>query len=430
MGEYLLGLDAGNTVIKAVIFDLQGKEIAAAAEEGHSRMPRPGHVERGLDELWQNARLVIASCLKQAGISPAEIAAIGCAGHGNGLYALDKAGDPLLGIQSIDTRASALVEEWQAAGVGDRTYPIGQQRPWPAQTPTLMAWLKRHQPEMFARIGTVFLCKDFIVNRLTGERVSEVSDMIGCGLLHVAERRYDRPLMLAYGLEEAFDTLPRLLESAEIAGHVSEKAAAETGLKAGTPVVAGLFDVIASALGSGVARTGAASIIAGTWSINQVVIDRPALDGPVGNFSPTSGRTAVRPSNSAANWRDRWRRPTTIRTIIPMSTARSRTAMPAPASTASAAGIRRRICCTRFSKVSPSGIAGTSTICGAPARVSTRRSCRAAARAAPSGRRSSPTCWACPCPWPDRGKPARSGRRLRRASASACSAVSRPVPPP
>ncbi|CAN7468166.1 carbohydrate kinase [Rhizobium sp. LjRoot30] len=281
MGEYLLGLDAGNTVIKAVIFDLQGKEIAAAAEEGHSRMPRPGHVERGLDELWQNARLVIASCLKQAGISPADIAAIGCAGHGNGLYALDKAGDPLLGIQSIDTRASALVEEWQAAGVGDRTYPIGQQRPWPAQTPTLMAWLKRHQPEMFAKIGTVFLCKDFIVNRLTGERVSEVSDMIGCGLLHVAERRYDRPLMQAYGLEEAFDTLPRLLESAEIAGHVSDKAAAETGLKAGTPVVAGLFDVIASALGSGVARTGAASIIAGTWSINQVVIDRPALDGPV-----------------------------------------------------------------------------------------------------------------------------------------------------
>ncbi|MDA4633040.1 FGGY family carbohydrate kinase, partial [Escherichia coli] len=77
------------------------------------------------------------------------------------------------------------MEEWQAEGVGDRTYPIGLQRPWPSQTPTLLAWIKRHRPETFARIGTVFLCKDFIVNRLTGKRVSEVSDMAGCGLLDV-----------------------------------------------------------------------------------------------------------------------------------------------------------------------------------------------------------------------------------------------------
>ncbi|WP_349435456.1 FGGY-family carbohydrate kinase [Pararhizobium sp. A13] len=281
MGDYLLGLDAGNTVIKAVIFDRQGNEIAAASAEGHSRMPCPGHVERGLEELWANARQVIRACIEQAKIRPDEIAAIGCAGHGNGLYALDRDGRPLLGIQSLDTRAAGLVDEWRAEGVGDRTYPIGQQRPWPSQTPTLLAWLKGHRPETFAKIGTVFLCKDFIVNRLTGQRVSEVSDMTGCGLLNVAARRYDRDLMEAYGLGDCLGLLPPLVESADIAGQVTEEAAKQTGLAAGTPVVGGLFDVIASAVGSGVTRTGAASIIAGTWSINQVIIDRPELDGPV-----------------------------------------------------------------------------------------------------------------------------------------------------
>ncbi|MBB4574831.1 FGGY-family carbohydrate kinase [Rhizobium lentis] len=281
MEEYLLGLDAGNTVIKAVIFDRTGREVAYAGEEGHSRMPCPGHVERDLGELWANAKRVIRTCLDRAGIAAADIAAIGCAGHGNGLYALDRNGEPFLGIQSLDTRATGLVEEWAAEAVGDRTYPIARQRPWPSQTPTLLAWLKRHRPEIFQRIGTVFCSKDFVVNRLTGERVSEMSDMSGAGLLDLAARRYDRTLMEAYGLGDCMDLLPRLIESADIAGKVTEEVAAETGLAAGTPVVAGLFDVVASALGSGVSRTGSASIIAGTWSINQVIFDGPDLGGPV-----------------------------------------------------------------------------------------------------------------------------------------------------
>ena len=304
MGKYLLGLDAGNTVIKAVIFDLEGREIAHAGEEGHSRMPCPGHVERDLGELWANAGRVIRTCLDRAGIAAGDIAAIGCAGHGNGLYALDRDGAPLLGIQSLDTRATGLVEEWAAEGVGDRTAPIARQRPWPSQTPTLLAWLKRHRPELFQRIGTVFFSKDFVVNRLTGSRVSEVSDMSGAGLLDLARRRYDSALMDAYGLGDCMDLLPPLIESADIAGRVTEAVAAETGLAAGTPVVGGLFDVVASALGSGVSRTGSASIIAGTWSINQVVIDGPDLDRPVfmtSTFDRTRYMAMENSATSAAN---------------------------------------------------------------------------------------------------------------------------------
>lgn len=301
MGDYLLGLDAGNTVIKAVIFDLNGQELAHAAREGHSRMPQPGHVERDLGEFWVNAQAVIRACIAGAGIDPREIRAIGCAGHGNGLYALDKSGAPLIGIQSIDTRAGGLAEELEAAGVGDITIEIGRQRPWPAQTPTLMAWLKRHQPELFARVGTVFLAKDYVTYRLTGEQVSDVSDMSGCCLMDLDSRAYDSRLLDAFGLTGCGGLLPRLVESDEIAGRVTAEAAALTGLAEGTPVVGGLFDVVASALGSGVTRSGAASIIAGTWSINQVIVDTSQLAGPVFMWSTYDRSRYMAMENSATS---------------------------------------------------------------------------------------------------------------------------------
>src|SRR5690606_472179 len=139
---YLLGLDAGNTVIKAVLFDAaDGRELAVAARDGHAKLPAPGHVERGLNELWENAVGVIGDCIAQAGISARDIRAIGCAGHGNGLYGLGRAGEPLIGTQSLDTRGSDLVAEWSREAVGERAYPISRQKPWSAQTPTLLAWV-------------------------------------------------------------------------------------------------------------------------------------------------------------------------------------------------------------------------------------------------------------------------------------------------
>jgi len=100
------------------------------------------------------------------------------------------------------------------------------------------------------------------------------------------------------------DLLPPVLESAEIAGHVSAEVAALTGLRAGTPVVAGLFDVVASAIGSGVTRTGAASIIAGTWSINQVITDEPIHDPSIfmlSTFDPRRYLAIESSATSAAN---------------------------------------------------------------------------------------------------------------------------------
>lgn len=275
--RFLLGLDAGNTVIKAVLFDLSGRQVSAHGIDGATHKPAAGMVERSVPELWENAKLAIATCVEQAGIEPNQIVAIGTAGHGNGLYLLDKTDQPLLGIQSLDSRAASLANAIDAEH-GAALHALCLQRPWPSQTPMLLAWLKQNQPDIYARAGTLFFAKDVLTWRLTGKRVTEISDMSGAGLLRLPEARYDTELLALYGLADAFDLLPTLHQPSDVVGTVTEEAAAATGLAAGTPVVAGLFDVVASAMGSGAAIPGSASVVAGSWSINQVFSDQPVTD--------------------------------------------------------------------------------------------------------------------------------------------------------
>lgn len=275
--DLVLGIDIGNTVVKAVLFDLAGRQIAHQGVEGTTLKPAPGMVERPVTELWANARAAIAGCLASAQLDPGRIAAIGLAGHGNGLYVLDRAGQPLLGIQSLDTRAASLAADLDRRA-GPALHAICLQRPWPSQTPVLLSWLKTHRPQTYAKVGTLCFAKDIISWHLTGVRAGEISDMSGAGLLRLPEARYDAELLALYGLSDAMALLPQLARPTDIVGHVTPQAAAATGLRAGTPVIAGYFDVVASALGSGAVGTGVASIVLGTWSINQTFVNIPARD--------------------------------------------------------------------------------------------------------------------------------------------------------
>ena len=273
--DHLLGLDAGNTVIKAVLFDLTGRQVARRALRGQSSSSAPGCVERDLVELWTNARTAISGCIADAGIKPEQVAGIGCTGHGNGLYLLDRDQRPLLGIQSLDTRAAQLASELSIR-CGDALHALCLQKPWPSQTAALLAWIKRDRPDLYQAAHTVLLCKDYITYMLTGERVSEASDMSAGGLLRMPECVYDDALLELYGLGDARGKLPRLIEPSDIAGRV--RGHVGCGLAEGTPVIAGYLDVVSSALGSGVSRPGQASIVLGTWSINQVLSEKPLIN--------------------------------------------------------------------------------------------------------------------------------------------------------
>ena len=277
----ILGIDAGNTMIKAVLFDLSGTILAVAEHSGETLQPQEGYAERSIAAIRHGTEQAIRRCLLQAGTDAQDIIAVGAAGHGNGLYTLDRALQPQLGIQSIDRRADDIVAALEQADKQHAIYTLSRQTPWAASTPVLLSWVKQHQPQIWQQIGAVLSAKDVIVHFLSDALSSDYSDAAGAGLIDYRVRDYSSELLALYDIQEAAAWLPPLRESSAVSGYVTAPAAARTGLPAGIPVVAGLFDVVASAAGSGVVSCGNASIVAGTWSINQVVVDKPDYLRPV-----------------------------------------------------------------------------------------------------------------------------------------------------
>src|SRR5512133_654077 len=140
MGQYILGIDSGNTISKAALFDLHGKEIACASCKVDTEYPHSGWTERSMETLWQSTACAIHDLLIKSGIRSEEIAGIGCTGHGNGVYLLDKKGQPLRnGIQSMDTRAADIVKEWAQSDLAAAIFDYTIQSFWPAQPNALLA---------------------------------------------------------------------------------------------------------------------------------------------------------------------------------------------------------------------------------------------------------------------------------------------------
>jgi L-xylulokinase len=175
----------------------------------------------------------------------------------------------------MDLRAGEIVEDWLARGVIDAVWPRIFQTPYAGQPPALLRWLKLHEPTAYDQIGAVLLVKDYVKYRLTGSITTDPTDISATGLLDLRLRGYAPELLDAYGIAEIAVALPPIVASDAPAGHVSEEAARDTGLLAGTPVSGGMFDVNAGALGAGVVAPGQACISAGTWSVNAVVTSAP-----------------------------------------------------------------------------------------------------------------------------------------------------------
>lgn len=279
MGKYIMGIDNGSTVSKAAIYNFTGKEVAIASCQSDTEYPHPGWTERNMDSLWRDTSTAIQKVLADSAIQPEEIVGIGTTGHGNGVYLLDQQGKPLRnGIQSMDTRAAEILNDWNHRQLHKDVFPFTIQSFWAAQPNALLAWIKKHEPHNYERIGAILMCKDYIKYCLTGVISSDYTDMSGSSLMDVRNKSYSRELLALYDLSELYDALPPLTHSFEVIGEVTLQAANETGLHAGTPVVSGIFDIDASAVGSGAVNVGQACIIAGTWSINEVITAEALVD--------------------------------------------------------------------------------------------------------------------------------------------------------
>jgi L-xylulokinase len=278
MSGYVLGVDSGLTVTKAIVFDEDGTPRGTGSVPSEQSTPRPGWVEKDPDEQWAGAARAIGEALRDAEVPVAEIAAIGVTGHGDGLYVLDADRRPVRpAITSLDGRGNEVAARLEREGVAEEALELVGEAPFGVQPAVLAAWLKEHERHVYDRIAHVLFCKDWLKLRLTGEITTDPTEA-SAGLTDLRTQRYAPEVLGLYGIPELEGALPPVVASYEVAGEVTAEAGAETGLRAGTPVVSGLHDCDASAVGSGGVRPGLLTMIAGTFSINEVISDDPVTD--------------------------------------------------------------------------------------------------------------------------------------------------------
>ena len=279
MAKYLVGIDNGGTVSKAAVFTADGRELAVVGRPVASIVKHPGWSERDMNVLWQDTAAAIREAVEKSGVNPADIACVACTGHGNGLYLIDADGNPVRnGIYSSDGRAASIIADWKARGIDAKALPKTAQCVWPAQPNALLAWLREHEPESIQKASSLLMAKDYTRFKLTGNVAMELTDMSGTSLMNVVTAKYDDSVLDIFEIPEMKRLMPPLVQSAEVCGTVTAEAAALTGLKAGTPVAGGMFDIDACGLSSGCMDGRQFVIVTGTWGNNQYIAREPLVD--------------------------------------------------------------------------------------------------------------------------------------------------------
>lgn len=272
----LLAIDAGHTAIKVALFDESGHERHAVSARAAVASPFPHWQERDMLGLWHHVADLVRACLTESGTPGSSVAAVGLCGHGDGVYLVDAAGEPVRpAVLAIDSRATDEARTLGSGATGEALLHRTGQVPFAGSPAAVLQWLARHEPATLARTRWALSCKDWLRLRLTGEVGTDHSDA-SASLCDVRTGQWSDDALAATGVARAL--LPPILQSTEIAGTVTQAAATLTGLRPGTPVATGAHDVDAAAVGTGAHRPGDLSVVLGTFCINQVVAGSPVVN--------------------------------------------------------------------------------------------------------------------------------------------------------
>ncbi|WP_299777426.1 FGGY-family carbohydrate kinase [uncultured Roseobacter sp.] len=254
---YTLGIDIGTYETKGVLVDFEGRVVAQAARGHQMLVPRPGWAEhRPEEDWWGDFVYVCQTLLRDSGVDPHDIKAVACSAIGPCMLPVDAQGTPLMNgvLYGVDGRAEAEVRELtDRIGEDVLIDRCGNVLTSQSVGPKIL-WLKRHRPELYAQTAHVLTSTSFLVQRLTGEVVIDHYTAANFAPLYDVER-LDWIDDLADDILP-LQKLPRLMWSGEIAGEITQAAAAATGLAPGTPVTAGTIDAAAEAFSVGVDQPG------------------------------------------------------------------------------------------------------------------------------------------------------------------------------
>jgi xylulokinase len=273
----LLGIDLGTTGVRAAAFDHRsGRLVADATEPCPHVAPRPGWAEADPERWWDAVKLVCARVL--AKVSRDDVLAVGVTGQAPTAVLLDDAGRSVRpAILWLDVRAAAEASVLDTAlgpGVAER---LGGNRMHAYFLGPKLAWLRAHEPDALDRTALVLQSHALVALRLTGEAACDPSTAMLCAPLFDA-RAGAWSELAARAVGVPLSALPRVMRAHDVVGHVTREAAGATGLREGTPVVAGGGDFAASALGAGVTRPGQACLMLGTAGNLLMPMDAPRFD--------------------------------------------------------------------------------------------------------------------------------------------------------
>jgi xylulokinase len=250
----VLGIDVGTGGTRAVLIDRESRVISSAtAEHAPMSSPRIGWAEQSPEDWWRAACRATKDCLANSPAQAQEIAAIGLTGQMHGLVLLD-AQDQVVrpAIIWCDQRTEEECREITKKVGAQRLIELTANPALTGFTLPKIWWVQRHEPELWSRVRSLMLPKDYIRFRLTGERAIDVADASGTLMFDVVHRIWSLPMLKVSRVDEAF--LPRVFESPAISGHVNEEGARLSGLRPGIPVVAGAGDQAAGAVGMGIVK--------------------------------------------------------------------------------------------------------------------------------------------------------------------------------
>jgi len=252
----LVGIDVGTTGVKAIAISAGGK-VLARSERGYPlSTPRPGWSEQDPEDWWRATEAALDE------LEVEDVVGIGLSGQMHGLVVLDDAGRVLRpAILWNDQRTAAECAEIEELVGLERLIELTGNRALTGFTAPKLLWLRRHEPDTYARVRHVLLPKDYVRLRLTAEHAIDAADASGTLLLDVANRRWSDDMLDSLALPREW--LPPVLESPDVSGHVG----VSNRLLQGVPVAAGAGDQPAAALGVGIDRPGPLSVVLGTSGV-------------------------------------------------------------------------------------------------------------------------------------------------------------------
>lgn len=277
MRRLFLGIDVSTTSAKALLMDEKGAVLATATTALTLSNPRPLWSEQDPHEWWAGTAASIRQALAQAGATGAEVAAVGLTGQMHGLVLLDAEHRVLRpAILWNDQRTGAECDEiHERYGKEAFIRETGNVALTGFTAPKIL-WVRNNEPEVFARARHVLLPKDYVRLRLTGIPAMDKADGAGTVLFNLKERNWSASVLEK--LEIPAEWLPPTFEGPEVTGTITTEAARETGLREGTPVMAGGGDQAAGAVGAGAVTPGVVSLTLGTSGVVFASTDRPLVE--------------------------------------------------------------------------------------------------------------------------------------------------------